>query len=159
MKKLVVPFVAIAVFFAAVTIASADSMKLSGNNVNIASPATSVELANGQTYLTLNQRSVIHDAGTGAGNPFDKATMSCMGGCTMAAEDGSDAVCMGSCTGYDAKGDMFNFVWDGFSAGTWKIVGGTGVWEGAHGSGTWEATADMGDGLSTNSWVGEVTLK
>ena len=157
MKNVIFVTVLSAVWMAVASLASADGMKLSGDNVNISDPASSVQLANGKTYLTLNQRSVIH--GTSPDNPFDGATMSCMGGCTMEAEDGSDAICMGSCTGYDANGGLFNFTWDGFTAGTWKIVGGTGAWDGAQGSGTWEATADLGDGLSTNSWVGEVTMK
>lgn len=141
---------------ASLSVAQAETMSVSGENVAVSGEVTTVELSNGTTYMNLNNTAVLNGTNNGP-NPFDQATMSCMGSCTMAA-DGSNATCFGSCSGYDADNDIFNFTWDGFTGGGWSVVGGTGKWDGASGGGTWEAGKDFGNGMSLNTWVGELTV-
>ena len=136
--------------------AVAGSIDVLGENIEVAEPGETFELANGQIYSTL--RSKLVHIGVSEGNPFDKAISTCSASCTMEA-DASAGMCFGACSGYDVDGDVYHFVWDGFAEGTWTIVGGTGKWEGSSGSGMWYPGTMASSGFANPNWDGTITMK
>lgn len=134
---------------------NAETLNLVGFNSMISEPPITVELPNGVTYLTVANKQI--HFGRSANNPFDRAISSCIAGCTIDSSGGGN--CLGSCSGYDVDGDVFSFIWDGLTGGTWTLVGGSGKYDGATGGGDWTGVATSDVSISLPEWTGTITFK
>jgi len=132
--------------------AFAQSVK--GENVVVVKDSTTTKLASGKSYVTTGNHQVFLTSDPK--HPLNGASGDCDGACVI---DGSNAMCMGSCTAVDVDGDIAFFTWDGQNDGSWKLAGGSGKWKGSSGQGTWKNTSASAPGnFARNAWEGSMSM-
>lgn len=152
MKKLAIVSALLVFLLLAASPALAQSAK--GENVVVMKDSTTTKLPSGKSYLTQGNHQFFMTADPK--HPLNGSSGDCDGACVV---DGSNAMCMGSCTVVDPEGDIVFFTWDGQNDGSWKLAGGTGKWKGSTGQGTWKNTSAAAPGnFARNAWEGTMSM-
>ena len=152
-------YLSYAVVGALIVVASATMAvagEVSAQNIVVAKPSMTSQLANGKTYFTIGSRQVCEM--TDPSHPLNDASGDCDGACV--SEGDGTPTCMGSCTLVDTDGDIAFFTWTGGGAeGTWEMQGGSGKWANASGSGTWQSAAVFVGNMERSSWSGSIEME
>lgn len=153
MKKLVFFSALLAAVALAATPAHAQATK--GENIVVMKDSATTKLPGGKSYMTQGNRQICTSAD--AKNPLNGASGDCDGACLIDAA--GNATCMGSCAWVDHDGELVFITWDGQTAGSWKVAGGTGKWKASSGGGTWKNADSVAGNFARDTWEGTFSMK